>query len=184
MLLGLAIACKVTPALFLIYFAWKRAWRVVVATGCGLLLSFLILPSLYFAVQKGSLGDGWDQNWAALAAWKSGMIDPYLLRGEVTSERENQSFPGMLTRMLSHEPSFSKWVGNVDTPLAYHNMADLDRGTIKHIVQACQLGFLVLMAFVCRAPIRSLGLPAACRKTVPRRIKRWSQPVCGRFCTH
>ena len=28
-LLALAIACKVTPALFIPYFLWKRAWRVV-----------------------------------------------------------------------------------------------------------------------------------------------------------
>ena len=29
--LALAVACKVTPALFLPYFVWKRAWRVMLA---------------------------------------------------------------------------------------------------------------------------------------------------------
>jgi alpha-1,2-mannosyltransferase len=159
LLLALAVACKVTPALFLVYFAWKRAWRVVIAAGCGLVLSFLILPSLYFAVQKGSLVDGWEQNWAALTAWEHGMIEPYLFRGEVTSERENQSLPGVLTRLLSHEPSFSKWIENVDTPLAYHNASNMDREAVKRIVQACQLGFLLLMVYVCRAPIRATGVP-------------------------
>ena len=158
LLLGLAIACKVTPALFIVYFAWKRAWRVVAGCVAGLVLFFLVIPSLFFAVQKGSLVEGWEQNWAALTAWKEGMIDPYLIRGEVTSERENQSLPGVLTRLFSHEPSFSRWIDGVDTPLAYHNVADLSSGTIKRIVQACQVAFLVLMVITCRAPIRATGL--------------------------
>lgn len=154
LLVALAIACKVTPALFVVYFAWKRAWRVLIGTAVGLVLFFLMVPSLVFAAQKGSLVQGWEHNWAALTAWKEGMIDPYLVRGEVTSERENQSLPGVLTRLLSREPSFSKWIDNADTPLAYHNVADLDRQTIKRIVQACQLAFLVLMVLLCRAPVR------------------------------
>lgn len=154
LLVALAIACKVTPALFVVYFAWKRAWRVLVGTAVGLVLFFLVVPALVFAAQKGSLAEGWRHNWAALTAWKEGMIDPYLVRGEVTSERENQSLPGVLTRLLSREPSFSKWIDDKDTPQAYHNVAALDRQTIKRIVQACQLAFLVLMVLLCRAPIR------------------------------
>jgi hypothetical protein len=124
----------------------------------GLVLFFLVIPSLFFAVQKGSLVEGWEQNWAALTAWKEGMIDPYLVRGEVTSERENQSLPGVLTRLFSHEPSFSRWIDGVDTPLAYHNVTDLSSGTIRRVVQACQLAFLVLMVIVSRAPVRATGL--------------------------
>src|SRR5262249_54179684 len=157
LLLGLAIACKVTPALFIVYFAWKRAWRVLVGCAVGLVLFFLVIPSLFFAIQKGSLVEGWEQNWAALTAWKEGMIDPYLIRGEVTSERENQSLPGVLTRLFSHEPSFSRWIDGVDTPLAYHNVADSSSSTIKRVVQACQATFLVLMVMSCRAPIRATG---------------------------
>jgi len=157
LLLGLAIACKVTPALFIAYFAWKRAWRALVGCGVGLVLFFLVIPSLFFAAQKGSLVEGWEQNWAALTAWKEGMIDPYLIRGEVTSERENQSLPGVLTRLFSHEPSFSRWIDGVDTPLAYHNAADVSSTTIKRIVQACQVAFVILMVASCRAPIRAAG---------------------------
>ena len=157
LLLGLAIACKVTPALFIVYFAWKRAWRTLIGCVLGLLLFFFVVPSLDFAVQKGSLAEGWKHNWAALTAWKEGMIDPYLIRGEVTSERENQSLPGVLTRLLSREPSFSRWVGEVDTPIAYHNLADLSSETVKRLVQACQVVFVLLMVWLCRAPIRAPG---------------------------
>jgi alpha-1,2-mannosyltransferase len=157
LLLGLAVACKVTPALFIVYFAWKRAWSVLVGCGVGMVLFFLVIPSLFFALQKGSLVEGWEQNWAALTAWKEGMIDPYLFRGEVTSERENQSLPGVLTRLFSHEPSFSRWIDGVDTPLAYHNVADLGPTTIKRIVQVFQVAFVILVVISCRAPIRAPG---------------------------
>lgn len=165
LLLALAIASKVTPALFVVYFAWKRAWRVLIGTAVGLVLFFLVVPSAVFAVQKGSAVEGARHNWAALTAWVDGMIVPYLVHGEVTSERENQSLPGVLTRLLRHEPSFSKYVNDVDTPLAYHNLADLDRSTIKRIVQAGQVAFVVLMVLLCRAPVRAAGqLPTETRR--------------------
>jgi hypothetical protein len=153
-MLALAIACKVTPALFIIYFLWKRAWHTLIGCAFGLVLFFLIVPSIVFAVQEGSLSEGWNQNWSALTAWKKGMIDPYLIRGEVTPEKENQSLPGILTRLFTHSPSFSAWVDNIYTPLAYHNVVDIGPDAVKRIVQVCQVAFLVLMALVCRASIR------------------------------
>ena len=35
LLLGLAIACKLTPALFIPYFLWKRAWKTLLGTSLG-----------------------------------------------------------------------------------------------------------------------------------------------------
>jgi alpha-1,2-mannosyltransferase len=157
-LLALAIACKVTPALLVVYFLYKRAWRVLIGCAIGLVAFFLIVPSLVFAVQDGSLVAGWDRNWAALTAWVDGMIVPYLVHGVVTSEKENQSLPGVLTRLLTHSPSFSARVDNVYVPLAYHNFVKLDSTTIKRIVQACQVLFLIVMAIVCRAPVRAVGV--------------------------
>ena len=130
---------------------------MLVGTAIGLVLFFLVVPSAVFTIQKGSVVEGCKQNWSALTAWVDGMIVPYLVHGEVTSERENQSLPGVLTRLLSHEPSFSKWVDRGDTPLAYHNVADLDRTTIKRIVQGCQVLFLLAMVLLCRSPVRAAG---------------------------
>src|SRR5262249_15335776 len=47
-LLGLAIACKLTPALFVPYLAWKRSWRALcgVLSGVGLFLYPGLVPSL------------------------------------------------------------------------------------------------------------------------------------------
>lgn len=155
LLIALAIACKVTPALFVVYFVWKRSWRVVFGAGLGLLLFFLVLPALLYACQVGSLSEGWERNWSALMAWYRGMIVPYLVHGIVTPERENQSLPGILTRLLTHAPSFTTWANQYYTPLAYHNVADLESGTVKRIVQGCQLVFLAVMAWACRAMTRA-----------------------------
>ena len=141
-LLALAIACKVTPALFVVYFLYKRAWGVLIGCAIGLVLFFFVVPSLIFAAQSGSLAAGWERNWSALTAWIDGMIVPYLVHGMVTPEKENQSLPGVLTRLLTHSPSFSAWVDNVYVPLAYHNIANLDSATIKRIVQGCQVLFV------------------------------------------
>src|SRR3954469_2351591 len=45
----------------------------------------------------------------------------------------------------------------MDTPQAYHNVADLDRTTIKRIVQGCQVLFLLGMVILCRSPVRADG---------------------------
>jgi hypothetical protein len=159
LLLALAIACKVTPALFVVYFLWKRAWGVLIACAVGLVLFFFLIPSLVFAVQEGSITQGFERNGAALESWYRGMIEPYLVRGVVTPERENQSLPGVLTRLFTHSPSFSGFVDNIYTPLAYHNVADLGPTAIKRIVQLAQLLFLVLMVVLCRAPVKAGGAP-------------------------
>jgi alpha-1,2-mannosyltransferase len=156
LLLALAIACKVTPALFLVYFLWKGSWRVLLAAGVGLVLFFFVVPSLVFAGQEGGLVAGWNENWEALRSWYGGMVKPYLVDGIVKApERENQSLPGLLTRLLERVPSFSTWVDNVQVPLLYSNVADLEPGAVKRIVQAFQVAFVLLMVFTCRARVNA-----------------------------
>jgi alpha-1,2-mannosyltransferase len=160
LLLALAIASKVTPALFLLYFAWKRCLHVLIGAAVGLVLFFLLVPTAIFTLQKGPITEGWQANWDALTAWKHGMVDPYMIRGEVTSERENQSLPGVITRLFSHEPSFSKWIDDVDTPLAYHNVANLDRTEVKRIVTGAQVLFVLMMVVLCWVPWRRCSAPS------------------------
>ena len=49
--LGLAVACKVTPALFIPYFLWKREWKVLGGCAVGLLL--FLYPGLLPAAVLG-----------------------------------------------------------------------------------------------------------------------------------
>src|SRR6266480_4996812 len=51
-LLALAIACKVTPALFVPYLVWKRAWKTLAGCAAGLVLSFWLVPGLFFGFEQ------------------------------------------------------------------------------------------------------------------------------------
>src|SRR5262249_39974869 len=75
LLLGLAIACKVTPALFVPYFLWKRAWRLLAGCAAGLFLSLWLVPGLCL---------GFHDNQCLLRDWADQMLVPYLVNGRVT----------------------------------------------------------------------------------------------------
>jgi hypothetical protein len=145
-MLALGAACKVTPILFLPYFVWKRAWRMVAAILVGLVLFLWLIPGAAL---------GWQRNHELLASWSRQMVAPFLVEGVVTSEHNNQSLPGLATRMLSHSPSFSEynWSENTSRPLEWHNVLDLDRPLVSWIVKSCMLGFAVVVVWVCRTPL-------------------------------
>jgi hypothetical protein len=151
--LGLAVACKLTPALFLPYFAWKRAWRVVAGGLVGLLLFFVFVPGLYL---------GFAENARELSGWVDGMVKPYLVEGKVTSEQANQSLPGVLYRLAAHHPSTSTFVKDeadqdVYTPLTYHNLLDLSDTAVRWLVKAGMLLFALAAVLVCRTPTAARG---------------------------
>lgn len=140
--LALAIACKITPALFVPYFLWKRAWKTLAATAVGLGLFFFLLPGLTF---------GWHKNWTYLQSWQKVMVQPFV-EGTITSEHQNQSLPGLMARMLTQSPSFADYEGNTYVPLAFHNLADLDRATLQWLVKGCMGVFALLVLWRCRTP--------------------------------
>ena len=60
-ILAYAIAFKVTPGLFLLYFAYKRSWRTVGATALGMGIFLLIVPSIFLGPEFNGicLGTWW-----------------------------------------------------------------------------------------------------------------------------
>ncbi len=144
--LALAIACKVTPALFVAYFLWKGAWRVLLGTAAGLALFFLFIPAAFL---------GWDQNLQSLKSWIEVMIVPYVVGGYVTPEHNNQSLPGLIARMFTHAPSFSTYIGDYYIPLRYDNIADIGAGGAKWLVKFFMGLFALLVIWKCRTPIHS-----------------------------
>ena len=60
LLLSLGIACKLTPALFLPYLIWKRAWKTLIAASAGLIVFVLVIPAIAF---------GWSNNLDYLQSW-------------------------------------------------------------------------------------------------------------------
>jgi hypothetical protein len=145
LLLALGIACKVTPALFLVYFVWKRAWKTLAGAVLGLGLFLWLVPGLVF---------GWQRNHELLKSWSEQMLAPFLVQGKVTSEHSNQSLPGLASRLLTHSPSFSTWDENWQpVPAQWHNVLDLDPAWTGWIVKACWIGFCLLVVLSCRTPL-------------------------------
>ena len=141
--LALAIACKVTPALFVPYLLWKRAWKSLAGCAAGLVLFFAVVPSAFL---------GWQKNAEDLNSWAKNMIVPFVVRGEVTSEHNNQSLPGLAYRLLTHSPSFSNYVNDRYTPQEYHNVVALDPAAVRWLLKGCMVLFAGLVVWSCRTP--------------------------------
>ncbi len=151
--LALAIACKVTPALFLPYFVWKRAWRAVAGALAGLALWLAIVPGAVL---------GWDRNADLLASWFDTMVKPFVVEGKVTSEHANQSIPGLTFRLLTAEPSFLDYDED-DRPVAtdYHNLASLSPGQAQLVVKGLMGLFAIAVVALCRWPTHRADVPRA-----------------------
>jgi len=149
LLLALAIACKVTPALFVPYLVWKRGWRALAGCALGLVLFFWVVPSCFL---------GWEKNQALLTSWTKHMIVPYLVHGEVTSTHENQSLPGVAARLLTHSPSFIEYEAEAPfspRPVRYDNLCDLPASAPQWVVRGAELLFVGLIVWRCRQPLAS-----------------------------
>jgi alpha-1,2-mannosyltransferase len=143
--MALAIACKVTPALFVAYFVWKRAWRTLGGVGLGLVLFFFVIPAAVL---------GWNVNAEYLGSWVDQMIKPFLVGGIVTSEHSNQSLPGLIHRLLTVSPSSSAFENDVYTPTEYHNLLALGPTAAGWLVKGCMAMFSAIGIWCCRTPTR------------------------------
>ncbi len=143
--LGLAIACKVTPALFVPYFVWKRSWKAL--GGCVIGLALFLWPGLVPALFMG-----WEQNENHLVSWYYDMVHPYVVEGKVTSEHHNQSLPGLVARLATHSPSFSTYIDNQYTPTHYDNWLNLSPAQARWLVKGCMGLFALMVVWVCRTP--------------------------------
>jgi alpha-1,2-mannosyltransferase len=144
-ILALAIACKLTPALFLPYLVWKRAWRTLAGCVIGLVLFFYpgVVPGLRL---------GMEENQKQLTSWYHVMVLPYVRDGKVTSEHVNQSLPGLIYRLATHSPSFVTFVNDVETPARYDNLLSLSPDVARWTVKGCICVFGLLVLWCCRTP--------------------------------
>jgi alpha-1,2-mannosyltransferase len=147
LVLGFAIACKVTPLLFLAYFGWKRAWRVVASCLVGLALSLAVIPGAVF---------GWERNAQLLTDWYKLMVERPVVKGEITTEHANQAIPGAVYRVFTQSPSFVTYdrtpEGDIPVPTAFHNVADIGRPAAWVVVKVLTVAFVLAVVLLCRAP--------------------------------
>jgi hypothetical protein len=148
LLLALAIACKVTPALFLPYFAWKRCLKTLVGCVVGLVLFFLVVPGCLLGMEHNSV---------LLGSWYKMMIKPFVIEGFVTTEHVNQSLPGLIYRLGTHSPSSITFVNDQPVPVEYHNLIDLTPNQARWLVKGCMALFAGLVVWTCRTPTSRRG---------------------------
>jgi alpha-1,2-mannosyltransferase len=137
LLLALAIAYKVTPALFVPYFLCKRSWRTVGATLLGLVLFFLVVPSLVLGVSF---------NAQCLSMWWHRILSPYIVHGVKGDQEINQSMVGVLSRLLTESPISM-------TRYGHHFRANLvawDPFLVGVLIKGLSLGLVGMMFFLCR----------------------------------
>ena len=123
--LGLAVACKVTPALLVLYFAWKREWTTTAAAVVGLAFWLFVAPAAYF---------GWERNLYLLDRWSGLMLKPYLSEGRAERDVRNQSLAGLFQRLTSPPHSERPIDATEDEPLHTDppiNVASLDPTTSR-----------------------------------------------------
>jgi len=121
---ALATSMKVTPIIFLAYFALKRRWWVVTAGLLGLVLWLVVVPAMFF---------GWDQNLRWLDAWSRIMILPYAHRGDIVYAT-SQSIPSFLVRTLTATPAFVSHEGGAVIP-HFMNLLELPGDAVRLLVR-------------------------------------------------
>jgi len=142
-LLGLAIALKCTPALFLVYFAWKRQWSVLCSTLVAV-TAFTLSPIGWMGpTEFARAGDFWYRH--SIRGVTS--EDPSL--GVLGQEHfQNISLRSSLGRFLVHIPPGHK--ARVEHPL-YVDVLTLEPATAERLIQ-CVLLALGLLTFLRMQP--------------------------------
>jgi hypothetical protein len=140
-LLALAICCKVTPALFVPYLFWKRAWRTLAGVAAGLLLFLVIVPGVLLGPRR-AIDD--------MRSWAEVMALPYVRDGVVTSKHNNQSLPGLIYRLTTDSPSWCTYAGEKYVPIQYDNFLSLPTQAARWIIYGCMALFAAGAVVVCR----------------------------------
>ena len=148
--LGLAIALKCTPALFVLYFAWKRQWKVA---GTALLFAaaFTLAPALGQTSYATHM-----KTWVDTVA--QGVLQPNPSIGVLGPEElQNKSLRPALARYLTHLPPEhpGRFAG-----AGYVDFLNLPPRVAGIVIKAVMLILLGAIAWLFRRPLESRNDPA------------------------
>jgi len=153
LLAGLGAALKVTPALFLVYFLWKRGFRASFHFVVGVALAGLALPMLVLGPRH---------HLDLVAAWWQQMVAPYASGAELTvvqTEQINQSMLGVLARLLTDSIAIRArppiFPGDVSI-----NFVSLSQGELRLCLAACTILVLAVVACCSRTPRERRSTPS------------------------
>lgn len=149
--LGLAIALKCTPAIFVAYFLWKRQWRMVGATAAAALL-FSLAPVLW---QGPASYREHMATWSANVAKGFGAADPSA--GVLGAERiQNMALRPTLARYLMRLPPDHP--GRAQHPL-YCDVLNLPPVLAGWVIRITLLALLAALMWWTRRPIAARDDP-------------------------
>ncbi len=137
LLLALATSYKVTPALFFIYFAYKRSWRTLTWGLLGMGIFLIIVPGVVLGPQF---------NGECLGMWWHRMITPFVVKGATSSQEINQSMISVLMRLLT---DLTPGQGRYDTHIDV-NVISLPTWLVAYLFKGVAVAMLGLLAFLCR----------------------------------
>jgi alpha-1,2-mannosyltransferase len=137
LLLALATSYKVTPALFFIYFAYKRQWRTLTWGMLGLGIFLIIVPGVVIGPRF---------NGECLGMWFDRMITPFVVKNASSSQEMNQSLLAVLMRLLTNLiPGHGRYDPHLDV-----NVVSLPAWVVAYLFKALAVAMLGLLAFLCR----------------------------------
>ncbi len=143
---ALAVATKLTPALVVVYFAYKREWRVLAGALVGLLLFFIVIPGLML---------GFETNWDYLKSWFDMLVAPFALQGYAANEPANQSLFGVLMRLFSNAGILK--IEHMSGEMSFESgMEDMSRPATalgRLLKPAITLPILAVLAYCCRTRV-------------------------------
>ncbi len=137
LILAYAIAFKVTPGLFLLYFMYKRSWRAVGATALGMGVFLLIVPSIFL---------GPEFNGVCLGTWWHRILSPYVANDTGSPQEINQSMIGVLTRLLTKpRPGTGRYFIQTDV-----HLVEWDPKLVIKGLKLFSVAMIGLLAWLCR----------------------------------
>ncbi len=141
--LGLAIATKVTPALFVPYFLYRRSWKTAGSAIFSTLLFLLVVPSLFLGPRF---------NWDCLMKWRENIISPFVEGEVIPSVQEvNQSMAGVLARVLTRSKTTGEHGnGHIEADNRGLNLASFDPEGVTIVIKGLAIGMVGLLGFFCR----------------------------------
>lgn len=142
LLLAFVTALKLTPGLFVAYFLYKRAWKVVAGAAVGVIVFWFVVSPLVL---------GFDNFIGVMRGWL-GILNPFVVKGTIAEgimgfRHTNQSMSAMLHRFFTETPAGA---GREDF---YLNLISLSYAAADRIVKALILAIIGFLVWICRTPI-------------------------------
>ena len=143
MAIGLAAALRVTPSLFVLYFAYKRQWLSIGGAIVAISLFCWLVPGLIL---------GFEYSNVLTQEWFRQMLSPFLAGQQSgTAHHINQSFTGFFYRLLSDSVAIKADIERGYDELRI-NFFSLDRQSVSLIVRVASILVMGCLAWFCRTP--------------------------------